>query len=166
MSGPDDEFDDFLSRRKPLFRRGSEEVFGPPEELDRIVLRQAREAIESDRPQRVFRGMQWGAPLAIAATLLVTFAVLMHATLPKRAPAGEISVQQTAQRSEGPAAAAAAPAAGEATAAVEKPQWRRDSQSWLAHIERLRTEGRSAEADAEMAEYKRAHRAYATAPDR
>jgi hypothetical protein len=164
MTGPDDEFADFLSRRKPLFRRGSEQVFGPPEEIDRIVLRQAREAIESDRPQRVFRGMHWGAPLAIAATLLVTVGVVMHATLPEKTPAAELGVQRTAQPLEAPAAVSSA--AGDAVPATAKPAWRRDAQSWLAHIERLRTEGRGAEADAEMAEYKRAHRAYAGAPDR
>jgi hypothetical protein len=161
MTGPDDEFDDFLSRRKPLFRRGSEEPFGPPEEIDRIVLRQAREAIESDRPQRVFRGMHWGAPLAIAATLLVTFALVMHAMLPKNGSAAEVTVRQASQ----PVEAATAATTSDGAAAVV-PEWRRDSQSWLAHIEQLRTSGRGAEADAEMAEYKRAHRALATAPDR
>ncbi|HET9863849.1 MAG TPA: hypothetical protein VFP37_10435 [Steroidobacteraceae bacterium] len=160
MTGPDDEFDDFLSRRKPLFRRGSEEPFGPPEEIDRIVLRQAREAIESDRPQRVFRGMHWGAPLAIAATLLVTFAVVMHATLPKNGATSAVTLQQASQAVE--PAAASAPAEADAG----KPEWRRDAQSWLKHIEQLRSAGRSAEADAEMAEYQRAHRALATAPDR
>ena len=39
MTGPDDEFDDFLARRKPVFRRSTEDPFEPPEELDRIVLR-------------------------------------------------------------------------------------------------------------------------------
>jgi len=165
MSGPDDEFDDFLSRRKPLFRRGPGEVFGPPEELDRIVLRQAREAIESDRPQRVFRGMHWGAPLAIAATLLVTLTVVMHATLPKKAPA-EVGVQRAAERIDAPAPAPSPAPAGEAATDAGMPEWRHDAQSWLTHIERLRNEGRGAEADAEMAEYRRAHRAYAVSPDR
>ena len=49
MTGPDDEFDDFLKRRKPVFRRADDEMFEPPAELDRVVLRQAREAIEADR---------------------------------------------------------------------------------------------------------------------
>ena len=35
MTGPDDEFDDFLARRKPVFRRSTEDPFEPPEELDR-----------------------------------------------------------------------------------------------------------------------------------
>jgi hypothetical protein len=57
--------------------------------------------------------------------------------------------------------------AGHATAkSSSTPAWRRDSQSWLAEINRLRAEGKTMAADAEMAEYKRQHRAYATSPDR
>jgi len=39
--------------------------------------------------------------------------------------------------------------------------FRRDSKSWLAEIDRLRADGKSAQADAELAEYKRQRRAYA-----
>ena len=153
MSGPDQEFDDFLSRRKPLFRRPDDDL-EPPEEIDRVVLRRAREAIEIDRPQRAFRGANWGAPLAIAATLLVVFTVVLHYMQPANKAVPEVTVQQVAQpvREAGPSAAA--------------PAWRRDSQSWLAQIEKLRAAGRTAEADAELAAYKREHRALAVSPDR
>jgi hypothetical protein len=151
MSGPDDEFDDFLARRRPLFRRPVDDL-QPPEEVDRVVLRRAREAIEIERPQRAFRGANWGAPLAIAATLLVVFTVVLHFMQPKAVP--EVSVQQVAQ----PVAAPAAPAT--------TPAWHGDSRAWLAQIEKLRAEGRDAEADAELAAYKREHRALAVGPDR
>jgi hypothetical protein len=158
MSGPDEEFDDFLSRRKPLFRRAPGDPLEPPEEIDRIVLRQAREAIEIDRPQPAFRGAHWGAPLAIAATLLVVFTVVLHVLGQPKKPIPEVTVQQVTQQADdaAPPAPAAAPA----------PEYRRDSQSWLAQIERLRAAGRTAEAEAELAEYKRKNRAYAGAPDR
>ena len=52
-----------------------------------------------------------------------------------------------------------------AAKAAEAPAWRRDSKSWLAEIERLRNAGDIARADAELAEYKRQHRAYAVSPD-
>jgi len=159
VSGPDEEFDDFLSRRKPLFRRAPGDPLEPPEEVDRIVLRQAREAIEIDRPQPAFRGAHWGAPLAIAATLLVVFTVVLHVLgLPKK-PIPEVTVQQVTQQMD-----QATPAPGAQAQAV--PEYRRDSRSWLAQIERLRAAGKAAEADAELAEYKRKNRAYAGAPDR
>jgi hypothetical protein len=50
--------------------------------------------------------------------------------------------------------------------ASSTPAWRRNAQSWLAEIERLRLEGKTAQADAEQAEYNRQHRAYAVGPDR
>jgi hypothetical protein len=58
--------------------------------------------------------------------------------------------------------AASAPAAK----ASEVPAWRRDPKSWTAEIQRLRDAGETARADAEAAEFKRAQRAYAVAPDR
>ena len=153
MNGPDEEFDDFLSRRKPLFRRPPDEL-EPPEEIDRVVLRRAREAIEIDRPQRAFRGANWGAPLAIAATLLVVFTVVLHFMQPTHKAVPEVSIQPVAQP------------VGEAAASADAATWRRDSRSWLAQIEKLRAAGRTAEADAELAAYKREHRALAVSPDR
>lgn len=272
MGGDEEEFEDFLRRRTPTFRRAPDDLLEPPAELDRIVLRQAREAIEAERPQRVYRGPGWGAPLALAATLLLAFTIILQVGMPKKAPVPEVTVQTVAQRLDNPAAAPApatpprvtpmaempnanslaepmaakrevaspapqergavmadtslaasapalvsqeeadryapAPPLGpsaartrttdataqsgvvvedkmtgsrslvtnvqppptEAQRAVAKasstPEWRRDSKTWLAEIERLRATGKSAEADAEMAEFKREHRAYAVAPDK
>ena len=241
MNRPDDEFEDFLSRRKPVFGRASEDPLEPPDELDRIVLRQAREAIQGERPQRVFKGPRWGAPLAVAATLLLAMTVILHVGMPaKPVTRPEVTVQTVSQRigQAAPAvrapannsaradaaqpAASAAPAAAdssselpggfvseeeagryahappaaprtgvivadpvagsrtvvtdvspppsEAQRAVAKaapaPVFRRDSKTWLAEIERLRADGNSAQAEAELAEYKRQHRAYAVSPDR
>ena len=58
------------------------------------------------------------------------------------------------------------PAVSAAPTVESKPDYRRDSKTWLAEIERLRASGDAARADAELAEYKREHRAYAVAPDR
>ncbi len=166
MSGPDEEFDDFLSRRKPLFRRAPGDPLEPPEEVDRIVLRQAREAIELDRPQPAFRGAHWGAPLAIAATLLVTFTVVLHFMGPSKKAIPEVTVQQVAQPLDQPPPPAPAATRTPGAQIEAAPGYRRDSHSWLAQIERLRAAGKAAEADAELAEYKRRNRAYAGAPDR
>jgi hypothetical protein len=187
MTGRDDEFDDFLARRRPLFRAPEQDPLEPPEEVDRIVLRQAREAIEARRGPREIRGLSWGMPLGLAATLLVAFTVILHVGTPKKAPVPEVTVETVAQRMDYPPAPAAETnnrarsadlAAGAAvaqeetarpaaaSAAVTTPEWRHDARTWLAEIQRLRAAGRNAEADAELAEYKREHRAYAGSPDR
>ena len=104
MTASDEEFEDFLKRRKHRFRP-SDDVFEPPEELDRVVLRQAREAIETPRPLGVFRGPRWAAPVALAATLVLAVAVVFHAGMPqKHEPVAEVSVQSVAQRVDYPAA--------------------------------------------------------------
>ena len=260
MTGPDDEFDDFLARRKPVFRSSTEDPFEPPQELDRIVLRQARDAIERERPERVYQGPRWGMPVALAATLLLVFTVILHLGVQTKAPVPEVTVQNINQQIEYPVAApqpmGAAPAemTGETSVAADAgtpmadlrapaarsrdgigmapggfvseeegtrytpappppvasttpraeqspqadamrnpaappdtvvisspppseaeravasasstPAWRRDDATWRAEIERLRAEGKVAEADAEQAEYKRQHRALAVSPDR
>jgi hypothetical protein len=106
MTGSDDEFDDFLKRRKPVFR-SPDDMFEPPAELDRVVLRHAREAIESDRPVRVFRNPRWATPVALAASLLLGFTMLFYAGLPqKQAPVPEVTVQNIAERVDVPQAEA------------------------------------------------------------
>ncbi len=111
MTGPDDEFDDFLARRKPVFRRSTEDPFEPPEELDRIVLRQAREAIERERPERVYHGPRWGMPVALAATLLLVFTVVLHLGVPTTcSPCPKSRCRPSTSRSSPVAAARARPA--------------------------------------------------------
>jgi len=106
MTGSDDDFNDFLRRRKPVFR-SPDDLFEPPAELDRVVLRQAREAIESERPVRVFRNPRWAMPLALAATLVLGFSVVFYAGLPQQhAPVPEVTVQNVAERVDMPQAEA------------------------------------------------------------
>lgn len=265
MNGSDDEFDEFLRRRRPMFGDPGDGL-EPPAELDRIVLRQAREAIEAEKPQRMFRAPNWGMPVALAATLVLAFTIILRVGMPGKDAAPEVTVQNVARTVEYPpppaAAAANAPApapaqpalqdgpivvdlaasgaeaqtaparrldkvadnartrpapgfvseeeanrysapaetargrtasrdqsagvvingqlaevttsgelraesaADSAKAEAPAPEWRRDSKTWLAEIERLRASGDVARADAELTEYKRQHRAYAGAPDR
>ena len=196
MTGRDDEFDDFLMRRRKLFRPPEEDLLEPPEEVDRIVLRQAREAIETRGGQREIRGLAWGAPLALAATLLLAFTLFMQVGMPRKTPVGEVTVEQVAQRRDYPPAPFASEAAASAPVvqatppavannqpasadqagapvvtdkdaatvakreearsqsdtasqpAVERQavansssnhEWRRDSRTWLAEIQQLRS---------------------------
>jgi hypothetical protein len=243
VSGTDDEFEDFLRRRKPVFR-APDDLFEPPAEIDRIVLRKAREAIEVAPPMRMFQGSRWAAPLALAATLVLALTVMFQVSEPqKRERVAEVTVQNTAQRVDYPVApiaptaiapmadvddrAGAASESSEAVVQLSKstsargevaptlpaeadrysapppaalarsagdsmsresrmdvggaasptssvpaapaaivPDWRRNSQTWLAEIDRLRNAGDTAQANAELEEYKRQHRALAVAPDR
>jgi hypothetical protein len=177
MSG-DDEFDDFLARRKPLFRRPAEEL-EPPADVDRLVLRQAREAIRPSRELHEIRAPGWGMPLALAATVLVTVTIVLNVMVARKVDNTPSDIHQVAQRVEAAAPIATAPTTNNpaplaadarqpaaAPIAESAPAWRRDTQSWLAEIDKLRAQGKKAEADAEMAEYKRLHRAYAASPDR
>jgi hypothetical protein len=100
VTGSDDEFEDFLRRRKPIFR-APDDMFEPPAEIDRIVLRQAREAIETERPMRVFRAPRWATPLALAATLVLAFTIIFQVGMPqKREPVAEVTVQSVARRAD------------------------------------------------------------------
>jgi hypothetical protein len=111
MTGSDEEFEDFLKRRKPIFR-APDDMFEPPAELDRVVLRQARDAIETERPLRVFRAPSWAAPVALAATLVLAFGVVFQAGMPaKRKVVPEVTVQNVAERVDLPETAPPAPAA-------------------------------------------------------
>jgi hypothetical protein len=280
MTGQDDEFEDFLRRKRPIFRAPGDPL-EPPADLDRLILRQAREAIDQPKPHRVFRAPGWGVPVAIAATLVLALTVVLHTGVSPQQAASEVTVRNVARSVEtAPVAAAPAPPAEAATAqsnyradpagagtrtdvyvadiaapssaeaesrsraianevaevraaaqragdrafvareeasrhaepppagidpeaaadaaavasmasksrsgaiGAEVPanaqlaagspprkapalaDFRRDSKSWLAEIERLRQAGDLDRADAELTEFKRQHRAYATSPDR
>ena len=118
MSG-DPEFDEFLKRRRPLFRGDVDDGLEPPAELDRIVLRQAREAIEGERPMKLFNMPRWAAPVAIAATLVLGLSVVFRTGLkqpPERIP--EVRVENAAQRIE---AVETAPGPAEAPVAAPQP---------------------------------------------
>jgi hypothetical protein len=119
----DDEFDDFLRRRKPIFRREDDDGLEPPPEIDRLVLRQAREAIEPEQPQRVFRAPRWSAPIALAATILVALSVVFHMGMPAKAPVGEVTVQNISREiaAPPPPAAESREAPGEAAVSADAP---------------------------------------------
>jgi hypothetical protein len=124
MSGPDPEFEEFLARRRPLFRRDVDDGLEPPAELDRIILRQAREAIEGDRPMRVFRAPRWIAPVSIAATLVLGLAIVFKAGVPAVDKVPEVTIENVAQRVEYPAATAesrTAPGPASVPAPVSEP---------------------------------------------
>jgi hypothetical protein len=108
MTPPDDELDEFLRRRRPLFGRPDD--LEPPLELDRMVLRQAREAIEGERPHRVFRAPPWGMPVALAATLVLAFTIILRVGTPDSLKKPEVAVQNVSRQIAVPAAPPPPPA--------------------------------------------------------
>ena len=129
MSAPeyDPEFEAYLRRRVRFDRRLPRSLthLEPPEELDRIIIGKARAAIQPLPVAPVFRAPRWAAPLAMAASLLVSFALMLDVGLRQavhhdalRAPMlVEISQEPPAQAENsipGAPLAAAAPAPAEA----------------------------------------------------
>ena len=125
MTGPDDEFEDFVNRRKPVFRPPEDEMFEPPAELDRVVLRQAREAIKPPEPMRVFSAPRWSMPIALAATLVLAFTVIFRAGMPppkSQEATPEVTVQKASERADAAAPEARAEPMVANTAAEDRPR--------------------------------------------
>jgi hypothetical protein len=250
MTGLDEdrELDDFLARRSPLHRRLADRDHAEPStDLDRLVLDQAREAIDVRSNTPLYRAPRWALPVALAATVVLAFAVVLNfgrahqntdyptaaaaqelsapiadnaaesrfaptaPALAKAAPeptvtmpsevekasdkesaaatassapaatppltasnaAGIARVESQPARSIGPAMARArsevaeeaqATASGDAVApaalAAEKPAEAKakhvDPKAWAREIQQLRAAGRTAEADRELADFRKA----------
>jgi hypothetical protein len=78
-SGRDDEFEAYLKRRASL-KEGSTPPEGlePPPELDRIIIGNARKAIQSATPMPFYRAPKWALPVGLAATIIISFAVMLE----------------------------------------------------------------------------------------
>ena len=83
----DPEFEAYLARRASWRGKFSErDELEPPRDLDRIVLAKAREAIEMPRQLPLYAGARWALPVALAATLVLSFAIIVHmGALPRAA---------------------------------------------------------------------------------
>ena len=90
MSGPeyDAEFEAYLRGRVRLDRRLPRSVtrLEPPAELDRMVIGMARQAIQPLPNAPLFRPPKWAVPLTMAASLLVSFALMLDVGLRQGMP--------------------------------------------------------------------------------
>jgi len=84
-SDHDDEFEAYLKRRAPggmghPFPKGitPPDHPEPPPELDRIIIGNARKAIKGSAPVPVYRAPKWSLPAALAATIVVSSAVVLE----------------------------------------------------------------------------------------
>jgi hypothetical protein len=96
MSTPDrdEEFEAFLARRSLLPRALAErENAEPPAEVDRRVLEEARAAVNAAPARKSFRTNRWPVPVALAATVLISLAIVVQLQRPS-------SNALTASRSE------------------------------------------------------------------
>jgi len=81
MSGsePDDEFEAYLKQRPPVDQRKTPpESLEPPPELDRVVIGKARRAIQGPTPLLHFRAPGWALPVGLAATIVISFSVMLE----------------------------------------------------------------------------------------
>ena len=118
MSGPeyDPDFEAWLRGRVRLDRRLPRSLtrLEPPAELDRIVIGMAREAIQPLPDTPLFRAPKWAVPLAMAASLLVSFTLMLDVGLRQgyREPVSEALIVEMTNPTASPAPVApAAPAA-------------------------------------------------------
>lgn len=74
----DDRYEAHLKRQRPIHKGSSPpEQLEPPPELDRIVIGNARKAIQSSPPVPLYRAPKWALPATLATTILVSFAILL-----------------------------------------------------------------------------------------
>jgi hypothetical protein len=150
----DDEFEAYLRRSSALSTRArSEENLEPPDNLDDIVLKNARQAIQSPKPLPLYKAPRWALPVALAATLLLCVSIAVNVSLnsqkanvpaaPAAVPKGEVILPEVlAPHRDAP------PVVAEHVAAGTSPQ------TWLARINALRAAGKSAQADAELRRFR------------
>jgi len=87
-------FEEYLSRRGIGGSTGHSDGLEPPPELDRIVLARAREAIRVRSAPPPFRGVRWALPVSLAATVVLSFAILMHlGLLPRPSKDGDQPIE-------------------------------------------------------------------------
>jgi hypothetical protein len=188
MTGPDNdpEFEAFLQRRSPIYRRLADfDNAEPAAELDRLVLNRAREALDSPAQPPIFRTPRWAIPVGLAATILIAFSVVLNIDHRERSPQKSVAAVKadqpaasaarlTANRAEdGSAAAGMASTSTPAIAAVTDraaaspapaapppaahPAYQASAESWLREISRLRAAGKTAEADRELTAFRQAY---------
>lgn len=129
----DDDIDAWLGRGEPLFRRShADDDLEPPNEIDNVVLANARAALrassrdaERRSPAPAFFTLdQWALPLGLAATLILAVAVVMRVNPDEAAIAEkiqDIDAPASPRDMDEPAVAAEAVASTAAEAAPTPP---------------------------------------------
>jgi hypothetical protein len=83
----DEEFEAYLRRHSALSSRvQSEEKLEPPHDLDDIVLRKARQAIQAPQQLPLYKAPRWALPVALAATILLCFSIWLNVSINMHRP--------------------------------------------------------------------------------
>jgi hypothetical protein len=154
-----------LPQGSPLQQRIAQlDRLEPPPELDDLVLSRAREAIRAPAPMPYFQPPRWALPFGLAATVVVgcalVLAVRAFGTHLSGAPPGTPraaagAVMPAALHAARPTAPTTAPTAAPTAAQVAVTVAGAPAvapaaaQQWARHIARLRSQGKTAEAERE-----------------
>jgi hypothetical protein len=113
----DDEFELRLQRKERFVPQFDTDLDGPDEAVDRAVLARARATLLQPpvAPPRFHRAPRWTVPLALAATVLLSFTLVMQMD------SRDVIAQRTAERADGATRAADGDVpAGVAESAMQK----------------------------------------------
>jgi hypothetical protein len=121
MTDPDRdlEFEAYLRRRSVLSERerGADNL-EPPHDLDDIVLRKARQAIQAPKELPLYRAPRWALPVGIVATILLCLSVALNVSLNSHRPEEPVSPGATvAVPEDRPALSSAPPTTAPSTTA-------------------------------------------------
>ncbi len=120
----DDEFETYLKQNRPVPKGSSApERLEPPAGRDRVVIGDARKAIQDAPPAHLFRAPKWALPAALATAILISFAILLDLSV--RAQRAEHERQElpakTAEAPTGARASSTAARAEHAATAAQPP---------------------------------------------
>lgn len=108
----DDDLERFLQHRSPLLKRlSSLDADEPSGELDRIVLERARSEVGAPRAEPRPLHLRWAFPVALAATLVIAFSVVLQMGLPRLTGTNDtVPVVSERELARDPASESSAPA--------------------------------------------------------
>ena len=106
----DDEFEAYLKRRVTI-HKGAAPPDGrePPPELDRIIIGNARKAIQGMPPVRHYRAPKWALPVGLAATIVISLVVVLDLSVRARRQSEAAAVAQETASTQAMTEGASAP---------------------------------------------------------
>ena len=79
MTRSEDDLEPLLRARRPLFRDASQgDGLEPGDHLDSLIIERARTALRAPQPMSFYRGTRWAVPVALAATVVMSFTLLLY----------------------------------------------------------------------------------------